>query len=177
MPLALIGLGSNFGQRYELLCGVVTALQREAVELIACSRVYETQPWEAPDSVPSYLNAVVLVQTELSAEQLWAFCMELEVRFGRQRGVGARLIRSIDMDLLLYEQVILRTEYLCLPHPLMHRRRFVLVPAVEIAGDYRHPLLRRTLRQLLAECPDPGWVRPYGRLFPEESACRSQSGS
>jgi 2-amino-4-hydroxy-6-hydroxymethyldihydropteridine diphosphokinase len=161
---ALIGLGSNLGHREEAL-RKATALLAEAGQLYAWSAVYETQPWGLPADTPEFLNAVVLLGTGLTAEELWAYCVWIEQQLGRQRRWGElSAVRCIDIDLLLYGSLVVRSEHLCIPHPRFHLRRFSLVPATDIAPEFRHPLLGKSIGSLLSECTDPCWVRPYGQL-------------
>ncbi len=176
MPVALIGLGSNMGHREQFLCDAVAALAGQ-LEIVACSSLYESQPWGLPETVPPFLNAVLLVHTDRGPEALWALCMEIERALGRRRARSLDPLRPIDLDLLLYGQLILRAEHLCLPHPLMHRRRFVLVPAADVAATYRHPLLGKSVQQLLWECTDESWIRPYAQLSDGEQLCRCPRAS
>ncbi len=160
MTSAYIALGSNLGDRVALLRGALAALQRDgAVRVVAESAVYETAPVGGPKQ-PDYLNMVVAVSTELTAEVLLERCLAVEAEHGRVRRErwGAR---TLDLDLLAYGEVQLESERLTLPHPRMAERAFVLVPLAEIApalniGD-------TTVRELAAQCERSG-LRRLGPL-------------
>lgn len=162
MTVALVGLGSNAGERQELLQKALAVLARE-VCLERCSPLYQTQPWGLPAEVPWFLNAVVRVRTPYSAEELWALCTQLEHLFGRRRSGVPDPVRPLDLDVLLYGELIVRADHLCIPHPRLHQRRFVLQPAADIAPEMRHPLFCKTIAELLQECADPAWVRLYAQ--------------
>ncbi len=149
MALCLLGLGSNLGDRRQHLAQAIRLLaERGAVDIVAKSRLYETKAAGGPAFQPRYLNAVVLVDTSLSPVGLLDVAQRIEEAVGRQREVrwGPR---SLDIDLLLYEDVVLEEPRLSLPHPRMGFRRFVLEPAAEIAAAFRHPVFGFTVFQLL----------------------------
>lgn len=160
---ALLSLGSNQGNRLQVLNAALAELEKVG-SLVRCSSLYETQPWALPEDTPPFCNAVVWIQTSLPEEELWAFCMEIERQAGRIRHREPSPVRPLDVDLLLYGGLVLRAEHLVVPHPSLHLRRFVLVPAVEIAPEFHHPVLGKSLRELLDECRDSAWVRLYARL-------------
>ncbi len=162
MTTALLGLGSNTADRYELLSRALSLLARD-LTLERCSPLYETQPWGLPATVPTFLNAVVLVRTAYTAEEVWALCSTVERVLGRQRSTLPEPVRRLDIDLLLYGRLILRAEHLCIPHPRFHQRRFVLQPAADIAPHMVHPLFCKTVERLLQECCDSHWVRLYAQ--------------
>ncbi|SET57628.1 2-amino-4-hydroxy-6-hydroxymethyldihydropteridine diphosphokinase [Hymenobacter actinosclerus] len=152
MKTAYLLLGSNLGDRAATLQAAVTELGRSAGRVTAASGLYETAAWGLTEQ-PAFLNQALEVQTHLTPTQLLAACQAAEQHAGRQRLVrwGAR---TLDVDILLYDDLVLDTPTLQLPHPRLPERRFALLPLAEIAASVLHPGLRRTINELLAECPD-----------------------
>jgi 2-amino-4-hydroxy-6-hydroxymethyldihydropteridine diphosphokinase len=145
-------IGGNLGNRQERM--------QEAVQLIATlgklvrlSSVYETEAWGINDQ-PAFLNQVVLLQTELPAIKLMQSILLIEEQMGRKRKekFGPRII---DIDILFYNEDIVESADLVIPHPQLHLRRFTLEPMNEIAPGLIHPLFNKSISELLAECPDP----------------------
>jgi 2-amino-4-hydroxy-6-hydroxymethyldihydropteridine diphosphokinase len=150
----LIGLGGNlasprWGAPRDTLTAALAALGAEDVKIMARSGWYRSEPVPASDQ-PWYVNAVATLATGLDADGLLALMQRIETRFGRVRSVPDAP-RVIDLDLLDYRGERIETPDLVLPHPRLHRRRFVLEPLAEIAPAWRHPVLGKTARQLLAE--------------------------
>ncbi len=143
-----LALGSNQGDRRTNLHSVVTGLPPLASVLLE-SNVYETPPWGFEDQ-PAFYNQVILVSTYLAPQELLNSLKALEVRLGRQLTFrnGPRLI---DIDILLYDNLILDSPGLKIPHPRMQERSFVLVPMADLAPDLRHPISGLTVRELLAQ--------------------------
>ena len=140
-----LSLGSNVGDRAENLNQAIVRLGALG-EVVAVSSFYETEPVEVTNQ-PFFLNCAVELDTEKTPEQLLAGILELEQDMGRRR-VQAKGPRNIDVDILLFGDFIVDTKDLSIPHPAMHKRRFVLEPLAEIAPEARHPVLKRTVREL-----------------------------
>jgi 2-amino-4-hydroxy-6-hydroxymethyldihydropteridine diphosphokinase len=154
---AYIGLGGNLGDRALLLGQAVRALAvMPGVEVRACSSLYETAAVGPPQ--PDYLNAVLVVQTALEPGALLESLRALERAAGRERRErwGPR---TLDADLLLYGERVVEEPGLTVPHPELHRRRFVLEPLAEVAPWAVHPVLARTVEELLRQLPEGGVVR------------------
>lgn len=146
---AYIGLGSNLGQREAHLSAALEGLRRApGVTLLRSSGLYETAPVGPPQ--PDYLNAVAELEVTLAPLQLLELLRALERAAGRERRErwGPR---TLDLDLLFYGGDVLELPGLTVPHPELHRRRFVLEPLVELAPEFVHPVLGRTAFQLLQE--------------------------
>ncbi len=130
-------------------------------EVTAVSCFYETEPVEVPSQQPWFLNCALALETVLMPQQLLSRTLTLEHEMGRIR-TGLRGPRVIDIDLVLFGNAVVDTPELTIPHPAMERRRFVLAPLVEIAPEALHPILKRTIRELLAELPpNAGALRKY----------------
>jgi 2-amino-4-hydroxy-6-hydroxymethyldihydropteridine diphosphokinase len=158
----LLGLGSNVGDRRAELQGAVDALPSAGVEVLASSSTYDTDPvGEVPDQ-PSFLNACVLVRTELEPLELLDAAKRLERELGRAEGGVHHGPRAIDIDVLLLGELELRHERMTLPHAQLLSRRFVLIPALELDFELSVPDGRRLADALAAMPPNEGvrWAGP-----------------
>lgn len=147
---AYLSLGSNLGDRAANLRAAMAQLG-VAGRLLAVSSFYETQPVDVPDQ-PWFLNCVAAIETEKTPRELLQIALRVEAEMGRlrMRDKGAR---NIDIDVVLFGGRVVNDPGLKIPHPAMHKRRFVLEPLVEIAPEARHPGLGKTARELLVELP------------------------
>jgi len=153
-----LAMGSNLGERLANLKQAIDSLTPQ-MEVKAKSSVYETPPWGYEDQ-PKFLNQVVKAKTYLDPEPLLKHLKRLEVALGRQASFpnGPRLI---DMDILFYDELILNTPSLVIPHPRLHERGFILLPLMELNPDLIHPLSKKSVREMVAAC-DVGGIKRFG---------------
>lgn len=164
---AYVGLGSNLGDRAGYLLLAVRGMMAAGLCVKRLSAIYETEAVGVPDEQPLYLNAVAelsLKETLFTPEQVLARLLRIEYALSRRR-VRPLAARTIDLDLLLYADVSVQTDFLTLPHPRLHLRRFALAPLAELAPDLLHPTLGCSIADLLAAtpaCPAVDLWRPAG---------------
>lgn len=163
MAIAYLSLGSNLEDRLGYLQQATSILaSHKDIRIVATSSFYETEPWQM-NSKNWFVNAVVQISTTLSAEALLDETQRIEIQLGRKKGSAEDYAdRTIDIDLLFYDNLIMHTGELTVPHPLMHKRAFMLVPMLEIAQDFVHPLFKKTISDLYDELENPEMVYLYG---------------
>ena len=150
MAKVYVGLGTNLGDKEQNLKVAVQKIEEQIGKVVSLSAFYATAPWGF-SSEHTFLNAAACVETLLPPLSVLHLTQEIEREIGRtHKSVGGVYSdRVIDIDLLLYGDRVLDTPELKLPHPLMHERRFVMEPLVEIAPDLVHPILKKKMRELL----------------------------
>jgi 2-amino-4-hydroxy-6-hydroxymethyldihydropteridine diphosphokinase len=157
MSTAFLLLGSNQGDRDDLLRQARTQLQQQAGRIIRQSSLYESEPWgfASPDW---FLNQALELETTLEPLPLLAVTQQIETALGRRRTSGGYASRPIDIDLLLYDDRIIVCAELTIPHPRLHERLFALRPLNEIASALIHPYFKQSIASLVAACTDTGRV-------------------
>lgn len=157
-----LSLGSNLGDREENLRTAIARLA-DFGNVAAVSSFYETEPVDVPAQQPWFLNCAVKFETEKMPRQLMSAILTLEQSMGRQRRQN-KGPRTIDIDVLLFGSSIIELPSLTVPHPRMHQRRFVLEPLAEIAPDTRHPVFKRTMRELRDALPPGQTVKKISKV-------------
>lgn len=153
MPKVYLMLGGNLGDRHKYLDDARALIETSIGPLASCSSLYETEPWGFVHD-HSFLNQAVEVRTILNPFEILERIGVIEASLGRVRGAGRYGARTVDIDILFFDDAVVNQPELIIPHPELARRRFVLDPMDEIAPDLVHPVLKKTIRELLTECTD-----------------------
>lgn len=148
--------GSNVGDSLALLNTAIKHINTQVGKVIQQSSIYKTAPWGNVNQ-QNFYNQVLLVQTTLSAHQVLQTILQIELDMGRVRELKWAP-RTIDIDILFYDNLVMDEDDLTVPHPLLHLRKFTLQPMAELAANLVHPKLHATISQLLVSCPDTGLV-------------------
>lgn len=159
MNEAFLLTGGNIGDRKNYLSQAKNEIEKMCGKIIRQSSIYETAAWGKEDQ-EAFLNQVLKIETGFSAEELLHTILKIEENLGRKRDLKYGP-RTIDIDILFFNDEIIDLHGLKVPHPQIQNRRFVLVPLNEIASQKIHPVSKKTVSQLLAECPDPLTVNKF----------------
>ncbi|MBC8490552.1 MAG: 2-amino-4-hydroxy-6-hydroxymethyldihydropteridine diphosphokinase [Ignavibacteria bacterium] len=160
MTRVYLGLGSNVGDRYKFIIRAIEEIEKiQGVNLISKSSVYETEPWGNKEQ-NRFLNSVIEVNSNLEPLKLFRELKRIEKRLGRMKNIKWAE-REIDIDILFYDDDIIRNDTLEIPHHEIEKRRFVLVPLEEIASNFIHPVFNKTILELLESTDDISEVNMY----------------
>lgn len=151
----IISFGGNKNETLESFKLAILEIEMLIGEVLNKSNVYSTEAWGFYNKEQSFLNQVILIKTTLSPEEVLNKTQEIEIKLGRlpktKKGYESRII---DIDILFYEQLITTSKTLTIPHYLIHKRRFILVPLEEILPNFVHPVFQKTIKKLLLQCKD-----------------------
>ncbi len=172
MANILLALGGNLGRRCENLARA-RALLAQSLTIHAVSPLYETEPWGVIDQ-PDFLNQALLAETDLTPAALLTLVKRIEMEMGRDFSTIRYGPRPIDIDILGYDDLILRSPGLTIPHPRLPERAFVLAPLNDIAPDWVHPVLGLTVEEMLAQVDVSGVERWGEAVFSEQYAVSSE---
>lgn len=164
MAIVYLSLGSNIGDRVGYVQQATSLLGAcENINIVSTSSFYETEPW-GMESENWFVNAVIQITTTLEPEQLLAECQRIENQLGRKRTDKnvEYSDRTIDIDIIFYDNIIINTPTLTIPHKHFHRRVFMLIPMLEIAPDFVHPFFGKTVENLYEAIDEPEMVFLYG---------------
>jgi 2-amino-4-hydroxy-6-hydroxymethyldihydropteridine diphosphokinase len=157
-------LGSNLGYRELILKKAAAQINDLTGSIVKVSSVYETEPWGFEGGC-DFLNQALIVETGHSPHEVLNMILSIESHLGRKR-TAKKISRTLDIDILFYDDLVVNEPGLIIPHPLLHLRRFALIPMNEIAADYMHPVLNKPIAGLLSECPDQLKVTRYEEYRP-----------
>ena len=159
MNTVYIQLGSNIGERKSFITKSMHKVEDDIGKIITASSIFETTAW-GNENQNNFLNSVIEIKTPFDAFTILQKSQEIENNLGRKRS-DKWGERTIDIDILFYNNKIINTKELTIPHPLIQKRKFVLVPLSEIAPNYKHPILKKNISTLLSECKDTQKVLDY----------------
>lgn len=162
-------LGSNLGDKEGQLSKARKLISRDLGEIKKSSGIYETEPWGKEDQ-PWYLNQAISVMTSLDLNDLFSKLQSMEKELGRNRSEEIKWgPRPIDIDVLFFDEKVIQEEKIMIPHPHIPDRNFVLVPLSEIEGDFEHPIIKKTIKEIAGNCTDNLKVNPYSSTKIKES--------
>lgn len=158
MHKVFLGIGGNIGDKRKNFIRTHELINQKLGKIITKSSVYETPPWGFY-SEDAFWNQVLVIETKFEAEELLWRIHEIEELLGRERGKEQYSSRPMDIDILYFDEEYFETKDLIIPHSKIQKRKFVLVPLVEIAPDFKHPLVRMTNVQMLENCRDESVIK------------------
>lgn len=144
-----LSLGSNSSEAALLLNKAIVLLSEKIGLLVSKSLMYVSQPWGF-NSTHNFVNQIVVFSTELKTEQILLSIQNIEDQFKRTKNIHFYSDRDIDIDIVFFDEQVIINSNLCVPHPLMHFRQFILEPMCEIDQDFKHPVLKKTIKEMLA---------------------------
>ena len=154
MSKVYLSIGSNKGNRSVLINKAIDEIEKKIGKIISRTSIYQSKSWGFDSN--DFYNLNLLIDTDIEPKSLLINLKKIEKSMGREDIDGSYSDRFIDIDILFYDNIIIDSEDLKIPHPKIEIRKFVLVPMLEIADDYVHPILNKTIRQLDNECDDQG---------------------
>jgi 2-amino-4-hydroxy-6-hydroxymethyldihydropteridine diphosphokinase len=160
MKIIFLGIGTNLGNREGNLEQAVERIGNFPGRVLQASSLYETEPWGF-QAEEKFLNMVVKIETDLTPDELLVKILHLESILGRVRGAEQYMSRLMDIDILFYDDLVINEDHLKIPHPLLHERKFVLVPLCEIEPGLVHPVKGKTILELLEICEDRSEVKKF----------------
>ncbi|GAB4291144.1 MAG: 2-amino-4-hydroxy-6-hydroxymethyldihydropteridine diphosphokinase [Marinilabiliales bacterium] len=156
MKTVILITGSNLGNRKQNLDDAKNHIE-QIYKITVTSSIYESEPWGYNDST-NYLNQIIVIKTNNNPQKILSDILEIEKKMGRIREGNYYTARIIDIDILFYENEIINTHDLKIPHPQLHKRKFVLLPMIELFPGWIHPILKKTVTELLEICEDNSQV-------------------
>lgn len=153
MNKAVLLLGSNMGERHTNIKNASISIEHELGKIVQSSSVYETEPWGNTQQ-QHFLNQVIIISSDLTSEELMKKIISIEEKSGRIRKIKWEP-RIVDIDVLFFNSETISTKILTVPHPGLHLRKFALIPLVELIPEFIHPILKKSMTELLHHLKDP----------------------
>lgn len=157
MKLVYLIIGSNIGDRLKLIMKAESNLKKKVGPIVKESSIYKSEAW-GNNLLPEFLNKVIIIKTKISVESILSIISEIEKKLGRIRNGDQYISRTIDIDILFYDNLILKSKNLTIPHPKIEERRFVLTPLAQIVPEFIHPVSGQKISKLLEKCNDKLYV-------------------
>ncbi len=150
--IVVLSLGGNVGDVKQVFIESINLLKEKVGKVVLFSPLYQTKAWGV-ENQPDFLNQVIVIESELNPENVLKVCMTIESKLGRVR-TQKWYQRIIDIDILFYNDEVIDSKDLTIPHPYVHKRNFVLFPLVDVIPTFKHPLLEKSMEELKSECED-----------------------